>query len=397
MGTTIKGKLPSSILDKPTENSKRYLLMEGLRGGSHLFTEETHLPAASETDTIVIADGSKSGFAVRGFSGIIGSTLLMFRAYNATDPGYLYHLLSSLFSFLNSTTTGTAVPHLDQDLLLKLPLGVPPTSEEQGNIARVLDAVDTVIEQTREAAERTRTVKKALAQHLFENGLRGEKQRKTQIGSIPRSWRVEPVKSVVNQFQYGLSVAMSLKGRYPILRMGNIQSGEILLENMKYINLPGKTAEVYLLKRGDVLFNRTNSQEHVGKVGIYRSDEQVVFASYLIRLMTDNSKVNNYYLGQLLCTYAAQCRIKRYATPGVEQVNINAKNLGRVLIPLPPDKDGLKEQEEIATILEQTDESIRSYGRVMDGLNQLKKSLMHDLLTGKVRFQNVNLNSKVTL
>jgi type I restriction enzyme S subunit len=307
---------------------------------------------------------------------------------------YLFYLLDVLTPIIKRLGAGTTFDEVSKREIRKIWCAVPRQEDEQETIARILDAVDTIIERTKESEGRDRTVKKALAQHLFEKGLRGETIQKTQIGPIPCSWTVVPINAVVDLFQYGLSVAMGSKGQYPILRMGNIQSGEILLENMKYVNLPEKIAEIYLLKRSDVVFNRTNSQEHVGKVGIYRSDERVVFASYLIRLMTDKSKVNNYYLGQLLNTYTAQCRIKRYATPGVEQVNINAKNLGRVLIPLPPNKDGLKEQEEIATILEQTDESIRSYGRVLDALNQLKKSLMHDLLTGKVRVKNLDLNFK---
>src|SRR6266851_7671611 len=65
MASTFKGKLPSKILNQPNERTLPYLLMEGLRGGAHVFTEETHLPSVSETDSLVIADGSKSGFAVR--------------------------------------------------------------------------------------------------------------------------------------------------------------------------------------------------------------------------------------------------------------------------------------------------------------------------------------------
>jgi type I restriction enzyme, S subunit len=117
----------------------------------------------------------------------------------------------------------------------------------------------------------------------------------------------------------------------------------------------------------------------------YRKDAPSVFASYLIRLHADATQVDNYYLGQLLNSYNTQCRIKRFATPGVQQVNINAKNLGKVLIPVPVGKTGLDEQREIAALLEAADERIRSYVPIIASLEQLKKSLMHDLLTGTVR------------
>jgi type I restriction enzyme, S subunit len=181
---------------------------------------------------------------------------------------------------------------------------------------------------------------------------------------------------------------MEATGRMPILRMGNIQAGEITLDALKYVNLSDKVLEPYTLRRGDVLFNRTNSQEWVGKVGIYRQDAESVFASYVIRLCPDATKINNYYLGQVLGSYSAQCRIKRYATPGVQQVNINATNLGKVLIPVPVGREGLAEQEEIAALLEAADAAIRSYQPVLAAQETLKKSLMHDLLTGRVRVKS---------
>jgi type I restriction enzyme S subunit len=144
----------------------------------------------------------------------------------------------------------------------------------------------------------------------------------------------------------------------------------------------------YRLRRGDVLFNRTNSQEWVGKVGIFRHDAPVVFASYLIRLLPDLGKIDNYYLGHVLASYSSQCRIKRYATPGVQQVNINATNLSKVLIPLPAGDDGLREQREIAAMLEAADAAVRSYEPVLAAQLRLKKSLMHDLLTRPVRVRD---------
>lgn len=243
---------------------------------------------------------------------------------------------------------------------LTMPLPVPPP-DEQAAIARILDTVDTALERTRAAIERARTVKRSLVQRVFSEGARGEKTKKTVIGVLPNSWEVVPVNSVVSTFQYGLSVPMQTKGELPILRMGNIQDGEVLLSELKFVSLPGNDVAPYRLERGNVLFNRTNSQEWVGKVGIYRHDTPAVFASYLIRLLTDSMKVDSYYLGHVLGSYPSQCRIKRYATPGVQQVNINATNLGKVLIPLPVGSRALEEQREIAALLEAANAAVQSY------------------------------------
>lgn len=298
------------------------------------------------------------------------------------DQRFLYHLLRYLpLKFLNAAT---GVPGLSRRDAYALRGAFPPP-DEQAAIARMLDAVDTALEHTRAAVERSREVKRALVQRIFSEGLRGEPPKNTAIGLVPRSWQVVSVSSVVTASQYGLSVPMETKGEVPIVRMGNIQDGNVLLSDLKFVSLPPNVVDPYLLHRGDVLFNRTNSQEWVGKVGIYREDACAVFASYLIRLVPDAARIDNYYLGHALGSHPSQCRIKRYATPGVQQVNINATNLGKVLIPLPVGDDGMREQQEIAAILEAADAAVRRYAPVLSAQQVLKASLMHDLLTGRVR------------
>jgi len=319
----------------------------------------------------------------------LGSTeFIVLSPRPGTVPRFVYHVACThdvrgrAAARMEGSTGRQRVP--EEVFTKRLVVPLPPPAE-QAAIARILDAVDTALERTRAAVERAREVKRALVQRVFVEGLRGEPTKKTPIGRVPRSWQVVPVNSVVTTFQYGLSVPMELKGELPILRMGNIQDGDVLLSDIKFVSLPAKIVAPYRLQRGDVLFNRTNSQEWVGKVGIYRHDTPAVFASYLIRLLPDPTKVDNYYLGHVLGSYPSQCRIKRYATPGVQQVNINATNLGKVLIPLPVGDEGLLEQRDIAAMLEAADAVVRSNEPVLLAQQTLKKSLMHDLLTGRVR------------
>lgn len=304
------------------------------------------------------------------------------------DANFLYYLLHyglSAFIRLSGGTTFGAITRRD---VVRVRFAVPREVDDQAGIARILEVVDTALERTRTAVERAVEVRRALAQRLLTEGLRGEPQRKTAIGFVPRSWQVTPLSSATNSFQYGLSVPMGQKGDLPILRMGNVQDGDIVLTDLKHVTLQQHVVAPYLLRRGDVLFNRTNSQEWVGKVGIYRHDAAAVFASYLIRVIPNGSMIDNYYLGHVLGSYSAQCRIKRYATPGVQQVNINATNLGKVLIPLPVGEDGLREQRGIAALLESADAVVQSYEPLLAAQQSLKAALMHDLLTGRVRVTN---------
>lgn len=360
---------------------------------------KAQLLAPKRHDILVERSGGGPGQPV-GRVGFVGTDMAGYAFSNflhllRPDPaevnprflGWVLHRINRTGRILRLEQQTTQMRNLHFRDYLTMPLPVPPP-DEQAAIARILDGVDTALERTRAAVERAREVKRALVQRVLTEGLRNEPQRKTAVGLVPRAWQIVPVSSVVRSFQYGLSVPMEEKGRLPILRMGNIQGGDVVLADLKYVNLTEKVFSPYLLKRGDVLFNRTNSQEWVGKVGIYRHNVPSVFASYLIRVVPDGTTVDNYYLGHVLGSYAAQCRIRRYATPGVQQVNINATNLGKVLIPLPIGEDGLREQRDIAVLLEAADALVRSYEPVLASQQSLKASLMHVLLSGRVRVGN---------
>jgi type I restriction enzyme S subunit len=305
-------------------------------------------------------------------------------------PAFFKHLPFSeqVVRQLVAWQCGTNYPAVNEADIRQLRVPIPSPNEQLA-IARTLDAVDAAMEKTNAAVDRASDVKRALMQRLFSCGTRREPQVKTAIGFIPKSWTVATVSSVVRTFQYGLSVPMKEKGTLPILRMGNIQDGEVRMSDLKFVSLEAKQTDPYLLNRGDVLFNRTNSKEWVGKVGIFRHDTATVFASYLIRLIPDASKIDNYYLGHVLNSYSAQCRIKRYATPGVQQVNINATNLGKVFIPVPVGPDGLSEQKEIAVVLEAAERAVRSYQAFLDTQRALKASLTYRLLTEGIPAQVV--------
>jgi type I restriction enzyme S subunit len=255
LATTFKGKLPSRVLDTPSGRTKPYLLMDGLRGGTHVYTEETQLPSVTEEDTVVIADGPKSGFAVRGVSGILGSTLLAFRARKHSHPSLLFHMLSSLFPLLNSATTGTAIPHLDQDFLLRLRLGVPPTLDEQAAIARILDAVDTALERTRAAVERARELKRALMGELLPPwiGFRDLSDQQTPTG-VNEIVRADFVCDVCNG-----STPSRVEGRYwrqgtiPWLATGKVHDRVITAADEFVTDAALRECSIRLLPKGTVL------------------------------------------------------------------------------------------------------------------------------------------------
>ena len=163
---------------------------------------------------------------------------------------------------------------------------------------------------------------------------------------IPETWTWVSVHDVISFVQYGTSVksdAAHDKG-VPILRMGNIQDGRIDLTSLKYISRETENLSEFTLTKGDILFNRTNSPELVGKTAVYDTDLQAVFASYLIRLRCDERIARSSYVASWISSPWGRWWARTVRTDGVSQSNINASILRTMPLPLPP----IQEQEEIA-------------------------------------------------
>ena len=133
----------------------------------------------------------------------------------------------------------------------------------------------------------------------------------------------------------------------------------------------------------NVLFNRTNSIDHVGRTGIWRGQIDVAsFASYLVRLVPQTGRLTAEFLNRWLNWSPTQIRIRRWATPGVHQVNINPTNLRGTAIAVPK---AVEEQNRIASFLQGSDEKLNAARVELAKLRLLKQGLMDDLLTGRVR------------
>ena len=158
---------------------------------------------------------------------------------------------------------------------------------------------------------------------------------------IPESWAWTSVGEVCTNIQYGSSQKSSSTGKIAVLRMGNLQNGRIVLDKLVYTS-DSKEIEKYPLEYNDLLFNRTNSKELVGKVAIYKSEIPAIYAGYLVRLhpiLIDSDYLNYVMQSQYYWIYCQNVR-----SDAIGQSNINAEKLKRFIFPLPP----LQEQKRIA-------------------------------------------------
>ncbi len=155
-----------------------------------------------------------------------------------------------------------------------------------------------------------------------------------------------PLETICLNVQYGISQKMNTISKgYKIFRMNEIISSKMFDGgSMKCVDVPEEEFKKYKLNKGDILFNRTNSFELVGKTGIFDLQGDYCFASYLVRIVVDEKKANPWFVNLMMNSDYYQQEAKSMATKSINQSNINAQKMQSIKIPLPD----LQTQNEIA-------------------------------------------------
>jgi type I restriction enzyme S subunit len=197
----------------------------------------------------------------------------------------------------------------------------------------------------------------------------------TELGPLPKEWRVVRLGEVAEKPQYGFTAAAQRDPVGPkILRITDIQDGNVNWNTVPYCKCGNDDIPKYLLEAGDILFARTGS---VGKTFLVSSvPEPSIFASYLIRIRVDRAKLDPQFAFLFMQSAAYWSQIASQ-THGAVQLNVNASQLRLLLLPLPP----LPEQRAIAHVLRAVQRAKEATEGVIAALRELKKSLMQHLFT----------------
>lgn len=346
------------------------------------------------TGTIILTTGAtigKVGIAMVPLCTKQGITGIVCNKYS--DGLFIKYWLEANTNQLIRFAQGTTFKEIRARSLGNLRIKVPNPFTERGvekqkAIAKILSKVDEAIASVQNCIASAERLKKSLMQNLLTGKMKPDGTFRTpeefyidnKFGKVPVGWEVKRVDDVSDDVQYGLNLASSETGKIPMLRMNNIVNGEMTDTPLVYVSLESQLLQQYELEEGDILFNRTNSMDLVGKVGIFKLVGKYVFASYLIRIKV--SKENNpYYVNMALNSHPIQCSLRSKATPAVSQANINSKSLRHTNILVPKDK---QEQDSIVAKIDSIDHILLKEQDKTKKLERLKKSLMQNLLTGKV-------------
>jgi type I restriction enzyme S subunit len=281
-----------------------------------------------------------------------------------------------------------AVPSLSTEKIGEQTVAIP-SLRQQSAIADFLDDETVRIDELIAAKENLLAIlaekRRALVWQAVTRGLDPNVKMRDSgvpwLGEIPEHWKVCHLKRVLAASDYGISTAVETTGAVGILRMGDINDGAVDYSRLGYVD---DVPPELLLQPGDLLFNRTNSLEQIGKVGMVREDcpDKLSFASYLVRLRFRLIADPTYFNWLLNSAYAiGWCRSE--AIPAIGQANLNPSRYGYFPIPLPP----LHEQCEINAALRMETtrivEMTTSARRTIDLLRERREAVIAAAVTGQ--------------
>jgi len=306
---------------------------------------------------------------------------------------YIFYWTKSLNFY--ELTNATTVPALRKTDLENIPIPLPPLNEQQRIVNRIeslfakLDRAKELIENTLAQFEQN---KMAILHKAFTGELTARWRKENNIDLS--SWQEKTIDELCTSLKYGTSKKSKPEGSVVVLRMGNLQNGEIDWSNLMYTD-DKDDIEKYLLKKGDVLFNRTNSPELVGKTSIYRGEYPAIYAGYLIKLDYGKDIIGE-YLNYMMNSTKAKHYCYTVKTDGVSQSNINAKKIGAFEIPVPT----IEEQQEIVNIL---DKLLAKYNKIknleqqLEKIELLKKAILAKAFRGELGTNNTDEESAENL
>jgi type I restriction enzyme M protein len=312
--------LPQGESFTEIKNTQRTISETGLKNSSAVLLPKRTVLVSSR------ATIGRIGIALEPMATNQGFKNIVIRDFDQVDERYIAYTVARLVPLMDQMASGGTFKEISKTNFSRLEIPLP-TLEIQRQMVAELEGYRKIIEGARQV----------LAHY------------KPTIRIDPK-WPMVKLGEVCERIQYGLSEKLNTNGiGYRTFRMNELVDGRAVDKGeMKRVEVSEAEFKKYRLEKGDILFNRTNSFEHVGRTGIFSLDGDYAFASYLIRLIVDRKQVNPEFVNAVMNTASFQETIKVYASRAIGQANINASSLEKALIPVPP----LKAQRDIVAELE---------------------------------------------
>ena len=333
----------------------------------------------------------QGSYGVSQHDGIVSPAYFIFDINGVTGDYFHVAVRSKAYvPFFAQASDGVRIGQWDlsQARMQEVPFLLPPL-HEQAAIVRYLDHADErircYVSGKQKLIRLLEEEKQAVIHRAVTRGLDPNVRLKPSgvegLGDVPAHWEVGPVKRAFLSMDYGISESASDSGTIRLLTMAHLNNGQVTVPPTGGVD---SVNPYLLLQKDDLLFNRTNSQELVGKVGLFTGhDSPVTFASYLVR-MRPCPNHDPVYLNMALNDTSFISRARREAIPSLHQSNLNPTRYGRLHIVLPP----RQEQQTILRVLRNETRSLRDAisrtRRQIELLQEYRTRLIADVVTGQV-------------
>lgn len=335
-----------------------------VRGYSETYTTEEYKSEyiVHENDLLIGMDGEFNIAKWGKTPALLNQRVCRLAPNDSIDKDYLFYFMPIALKRIEEKTPFVTVKHLSAKELNKIEIPILPL-EEQRKIAETLSKVDELIAfRDRQLAKLDELVKARFVE---------------MFGTFPANpfrWSIGKIQDVVSDVRYGSSRPAVEGGKYPYLRMNNITySGELDLRDTKRIDIPDSELDKCTVRRGDVLFNRTNSKELVGKTCVYNRDELMVLAGFVIRVRI-NERIRPEVLSAFLNMDFSKRMLIGMCKTAIGQANINAKELQNIDLYIPP----IELQDQFVTLKNKIDQQKQTVQQSLEKLELLKKALMQE-------------------
>lgn len=278
-----------------------------------------------------------------------------------------YYLLSDSFQEQFRESIAGVIGGVSNSKIKAFNITFPDLDEQRKIVERLNAAFERIDRMQINAETALEEAKGALAQ-IIRNSF------------IPaKDWEEKSIGDLSKDIRYGTSKPSCENGKYLYLRMNNITSdGHLTLKDTKTISLEGAEYEKAVVRKGDILFNRTNSLEHVGKTCVFDQEEEMIIAGYLIRVRLKEEIIPE-FLSYFLNCDTTKTTLRKLAIGAVHQANISASSLKKVRLKFPENK---AEQERIVTQIKKIEDKIKALKCNLDTItekcNALKQALLKE-------------------
>lgn len=313
------------------------------------------------------------------------NTLYFYYFCNTND--FIYQLLAK--------ASATTISIVNKSKMENCIFPLAPFPEQQRIVNRIeslFAKLDEAKEKAQAALDSFETRKAAILHKAFTGKLTAKWREENGVGM--ESWSKDELSTLCKSLKYGTAKKSKKQGPVVVIRMGNLQQGEIDWTNLAYSD-DEEDIKKYWLSYGDVLFNRTNSPELVGKTAIYRGEYPAIYAGYLIKLEYGERLIGEFLNYTMNSSYAKEYR-SAVKTDGVNQSNINAKKIGAFIISVP----SIPEQIEIVRILNDffaKEQKAKELCSVLDKIDLIKKSILTRAFRGELGTNDLTEESALEL